>query len=298
MDWDCLIIGGGAAGAAAATYLARFKRRVLVLDEGRSRLLRIPRSRNAPGYPDGIEGARLHQALLRQALSFGARFESARVGAVNFAENEAGFVVKTEDKTISARTLLVASGIKVTEPPIADLDACVEAGLIRYCPICDGFEVQGKRVAVLGGKPHSIEEARFLTTYSPDVTYVPAHRDAALDGEAARAAEASGIRVAAFEPFSLSRRGDTIIVRYEDSEKVFGTLYPCLGVEPNTHFLSPLKLITDANGAIRTDRHQATNVAGLYAAGDVTDAIDQIATAFGQAAIAATAIHNVLRDPG
>ncbi len=298
---DCLIVGGGAAGATAATYLARFRRSVCLADAGQSRLDRIPKSRNTPGYPDGVAGAVLRANLTEQARRFGVDWREAAVRAIK--RTETGFEADTDIGTIAARTILIATGIIVLEPPIDDLDACVARGLVRYCPICDGYEVKGRRVAVLGGKLHSIEEAHFLCSFQCDVTYVPANAEAAVEGAAREKAQAHGIRVLPFQPFTLRADGDGIALMHGKAEMRFDTLYPCLGVKPNSELARLLGAACDANGAIVTDAHQRTSIDGLYAAGDVTPAIDQIAVAFGQAAIAATAIHNAYanekqRTPG
>jgi thioredoxin reductase (NADPH) len=167
--WDCAIIGGGPAGLTAATYLGRFKRDVVLIDAGESRLKRIPRSRNVPGFPDGISGAELHARMQDQASRYGALFRAGEVQAIK--RGAEGFSLRLEHQTIEARTVLLATGAKLIEPELAELDSALAAGLIRYCPICDGYEAQDKNIAVLGGRPGAIAEAHFLRTYSARVSY-------------------------------------------------------------------------------------------------------------------------------
>ncbi len=107
--FDCVIVGGGPAGLTAAVYLGRFKRRVLVVDAHSSRARYIPTSHNCPGFPDGISGTELLIALRQQARQFGARFKRGTV--LSLSRRSDGFVLKTRSATISAATVLLATGI-------------------------------------------------------------------------------------------------------------------------------------------------------------------------------------------
>lgn len=285
---DALIIGGGPAGLLAAVYLARFRRRVIVLDSGKSRAALIPRTRNAPGFPDGIEGPALLERLLLQATEYGAERLAAHAERVCRRE-EGGFLVETADARFEAHTLLFATGVANVEPPLPDHDAAVRKGLLRYCPICDAHEVIGKRVAVVGNSARSAAEMKFLSTYSDNLNIVAANEEAAgvlTDAGCAPLGVASRI-----EP---EKNGLTIALTDGRSEH-FDTMYSCLGVRPQTELAEQLGIQLAQEKTIETDKHQRTNVDGVFAAGDVVHALDQLAVAFGHAAIAATAMHNFLR---
>jgi thioredoxin reductase (NADPH) len=286
---DALIIGGGPAGLLAAVYLARFRRRVLVFDTGKSRAALIPRTRNAPGFPDGIEGPVLLRRLLVQATEYGAERIAATAERVRSRE-EGGFLVETGDGRFEARALLLATGVANVEPPLADHDGAVRRGLLRYCPICDAHEVQGKRIAVLGNSARSAAEASFLRTYSRDVSIVAANEEAAAILEAAGCA-LSGVAAR----IEAQLNGVSITLSNGAAER-FDAMYSCLGVRPQTELAEQLGLQLAQEGTIETDKHQRTSVEGVFAAGDVVHALDQIAVAFGHAAIAATAMHNLLRQ--
>lgn len=293
MVWDCIIVGGGAAGLTAATYLGRFQREVLLIDSGKSRLQRIPITRNTPGFPDGIAGSELLARLQDQASRYGALF---RAGEVDSIEHFAGrLCVRIGLETIAARTVLLATGSKLHEPPIERLEDGLRRGLIRYCPICDAYEARNQHIAVLGGRGGAIAEAHFLRSYSKAVTYLHTAEGTPTASERA-AADDAGIVI---EPRPVERitLEDKVIASFEDGGRLaFDVLYPCLGCAPRSALARDAGAACSDEGGVIVDAHQRTNVPGLYAAGDVLQGLDQIASACGQAAIAAVAIHNSLRE--
>jgi len=290
--WDCVIVGGGPAGLVGATYLGRFRRSVLVIDAGESRMKRIPLSRNVPGFPDGIAGTELYARMRRQAEAYGASFEQARVDQMSAAGDH--FTLIAEGETHCTRYVLLATGAQLDEPNIANLDDALHQGRIRYCPICDGFETRGLSVAVLGGRPSAFDEAKFLRTFAERVTYLWLAEAAPTEKDRAAAALYQ-IRIAEAPVLSVDV-GERVEVRFADAESAsFDVLYPCLGCDPRSHLAQSLGARVSEQGGVLTDAHQRTNVPGLYAAGDVLQGLDQIASACGQAATAATDIHNALR---
>jgi thioredoxin reductase (NADPH) len=284
---DALIIGGGPAGLLAAVYLARFRRRVIVLDSGHSRAALIPRTRNAPGFPDGIEGPVLLERLLLQATEYGAERVCAK--AQRACREEDGLSVETDDGRFEARTLLLATGVTNVEPPIEDHDGAVRKGLLRYCPICDAHEVCDKRIAIIGNSARSAAELSFLSTYSKDVGIV------AANDEAAAILQAAGCTMQGVAAHLQPQTNGVSITLTDGRRERFDTLYSCLGMRPQTALAEQLGVQLTPEKTIDTDKHQRTNVEAVFAAGDVVHGLDQIAVAFGHAAIAATAMHNFLR---
>jgi thioredoxin reductase (NADPH) len=291
---DCLIVGGGPAGLTAATYLGRFLRTVVVIDAGESRLKRVPLSRNIPGFPDGVSGEELHARMLKQANTYDGNFLNGRVNQIE--RDGEGFRVSWTGGPVVARTVLLATGVNVVDPDIACLEAAIQRGVIRYCPICDGFEAAGSRVAVLGARPHSIDEAHFLRTYTRHITFVTLQSGVAPSSEELAKARRAGILVEDRECVGLTLAGDAIRLEFaEGASTAFDVVYPCLGSQPRSELARAIGADLSKDGELLTDKHQQTNVSGLFAAGDVLRGLDQVASACGQAAIAATAIHNRLR---
>lgn len=271
--WDAVIVGAGPAGLTAAIYLARFRRKVLVLGDGPSRASWIPQSHNTPGFPHGVGGDELLARLQAQALEFGVEMRRARVDAL--APTGAGFEVLGWEAAVQAPAVLLATGVLDRMPDLPGIEAAVRRGLVRMCPICDAYEATDKRLAVLGDGGLAQREAAFLRTYSDDVTVVGTQ-----DGR-------------------LAFTQDTVQWTGADaSARTFDHLYLALGCQPQSALAVACGARCDEDGNLVVDAHQMTSVEGLYAAGDLVRGLNQIAVAAGEAAIAATAMHNRLREAG
>src|SRR5579884_4317942 len=191
--WDCVVIGGGPAGLTAGIYLGRFRRRVLVLDAGDSRAARIPLSRNHPGFPKGVRGRTLLARMRRQAATYGAQFRDGRVEAL--ARRDGAFQLRLDEETLEAATVLLATGVIDHEPDLPGVEDAVAKGLIRICPICDGYETIGRSVGVIGKDAAGAREAVFVTTYSDAVTLIHAGPPEALPEAERKRLEAAGVDV-------------------------------------------------------------------------------------------------------
>jgi thioredoxin reductase (NADPH) len=294
---DCLVVGAGPAGLTAALYLRRFHRRVIVADAGASRALRIPKSHNYPGFPDGVTGAELLDRLRRQFADVGGEVARARVTGI--VQGDGGFVADVAGARIMARNVLLATGVVDNEPPLPGVEALRAAGLLRQCPICDGYEHTGRRIGVVGRGEHGVRETLFLRDFSDDVWFVGVgERD--LDEAACRALADRGVSCILGGVLELGclRDGGVRLAMRDGGEHRFDVLYSALGARPQSHLAAALGARLDECANVVVDAHCATGIPGLYAAGDVVSALDQIAVATGHAAIAATAIHNRLRQAG
>jgi len=292
---DCLVIGGGAAGLAAAVYLGRYRRRAVVLDAGESRLASIPRTRNMPGFPDGIEGPELWRRMQQHARNFGVPTRRTKVDRLE-KSGDGLFTARSAEGTWRAPFVILATGARDVAPEIDSLAQALHAGHIRYCPVCDGFETQGKRVAVLGKAGHGLREALFISGFGNEVTWLTlATLDDVASPELAQLREA-GVRVADCVPRSITcGQGSGVRVELRDGQALeFDTLYPALGLTHHCELATALGARAVPDGQLEVDAHQQTTVDGLYAAGDVSVDLNQISVAAGHAAIAATAIHNRL----
>jgi thioredoxin reductase (NADPH) len=292
---DCLVIGGGAAGLMAAVYLGRYRRRVLVIDDGGSRIAMIPKSRNVMGFPDGIAGPQLLERMRVHAGQFGASLEMGRVERLQpLAEGD--FEAQAGSRTVRARTVLLASGARDVEPDIPGLGPSLKAGVVRYCPVCDGYETQGQRVAVLGKEIHGLRESAFVAGFRNQVTWLSMGSQHAVSGRDLTRLRELGVRIADGQPQHIDcAPGAGVTVRMEDGDRLsFDVLYPALGLAHASGLATSLGARAKEDGQLEVDEHCQTSVPGLYAAGDVAMGLNQVNVAAGHAAIAATAIHNTL----
>lgn len=293
---DAIVIGAGPAGLAAAIYLARFRRPVLVLHDGDSRAAWIPRSHNHPGFPGGIVGTDLLERTRRQAEAFGARIVEAQVIGLSVAGD--GFQVSTADQTLLARSVILATGVVDRLPDLPGVEAAVRRSLVRICPICDGFEVTGQAVAVIGDGALGAREALFLTTYSDKVSLIHTGTAEALPDDERASLVKAGIRLieAPIQEVVLDHERLTALAFTDQGRLEFDAVYTALGVDPRTDLAVQAGARRCDDGRLIVDDHQQTTVPGLYAAGDLVRGLNQISTAQGEAAIAATALHNRLRE--
>ncbi|HEY0601061.1 NAD(P)/FAD-dependent oxidoreductase [Brevundimonas sp.] len=292
-DVDVLVIGAGPAGLTAATYLARFRRRVLVADGGAPRACWIPVSHNLPGFPQGISGEAIVRRMTEQALEFDALIEPGRVEALE--RDGEGFRAQLNGREVRARAVLLATGVIDHHPDLPGVERAIERALVRICPICDGYEAIDKAVAIIGRDDGGVREAAFLRTYSDRVTLIHVGPAEALTEE--DELRRMGVELIRAPIDNVSLEGDRVTaLSWGGTFRIFDLVYSALGTAPNAELARALDARTGENGCMIVDARQATSVPGLYAAGDVVRGLNQIAVAGAEAAIAATAIHNVLRE--
>jgi thioredoxin reductase (NADPH) len=293
---DCLIVGGGVAGLTAAVYMGRYKRRALVVDDDGSRLKRIPRTRNVPGFPDGIEGPDLLARLRAQAARYHVPVEPARIARVQRLA-DGSFRAEAGNRAWHARFLLLATGARDVEPEVEGILEATLAGQVRYCPICDGYETEGRRVAVLGRAGHGVRESLFLANWVNELTWLSMATQEEVGAAELARLRSAGVRIADSPPRRIDCGVDGIGVRVQlrnGQALEFDMLYPALGLHHACELATALGARACEDGQLEVDRHQQTTIEGLYVAGDVAMDLNQISVAAGHAAIAATAIHNRL----
>lgn len=291
---DCVIVGAGPAGLTAAIYLGRFRRNVVVLESGDSRAAWIPRSHNHPGFPDGVRGPTLLSRMRRQAEQYGARIVRAQVDTLKAVRG--GFQLGAAEETLRARTVILATGVHDNAPPIPGLEDGVARGLVRICPICDAYEVIGQRVGVIGLDDHCAAEAVFLRTYSDDVAFIHVG-DKPLPKATVQMLTKAGVEIieSAVPSVTIAKRRITAFDFGAGEPRTFDVVYSALGITPRNRLAVQAGAERAPEGRLIVDGHQQTSVPGLYAAGDVVRGLNQISTAQGEGAIAATAVHNSLR---
>lgn len=294
---DCLIVGGGPAGLTAAIYLARFRRRAVIVDAGYSRALLIPRTNNFPGFPDGISGAELLERLRQQLSRYEIEMVKESVKTIQVSGDR--FIATTTTATMSARKVLLATGVIDVAPPASACRRGIAEGAVRFCPICDAYEVNGRRVAVIGPALKALKEALFLRTYTQDLTILATDSASSLSPGQRAALGQAGIELVEFPNIDLAI-GDGEVRAFLTEEQClrFDIVYSALGTDVRSGLALPLGASCSDSGCIVVDAHQRTSIPGIYAAGDVVHELSQISVAIGHAAIAATDIHNTLAEEG
>jgi thioredoxin reductase (NADPH) len=160
----------------------------------------------------------------------------------------------------------VATGITDASPALPGLQRAIANGLLRYCPICDGYEALDKKIAVVGPLQHACKEAAFLRTYSRSVTVLP------LDGADGRSASlrGQGIELAPAAPEHFQQSSSGVSVRLQNEQwREFDVLYSALGCIVHSELATALGARCNELGNLEVDSSQCTSIEGLHAAGHV-----------------------------
>ena len=269
-----VIIGQGPAGISAALYAVRGGADVTVIASGAGALARAGLIQNYYGFENGISGRELIEAGVRQAEKLGVRMVRGELFGIEYGEE--GFAVKTSAGTLDAGAAVIACGTQRNTPPIAGIDAFDGRG-VSYCAVCDAFFFRGKKVGVVGSGAYAASEYEVLKGVIRDVTVL-------TNGEAPQFSLPCDTRkIARLEGGDALER----VVFEDGSAEAFDGLFIACGTAGAFELSRKLGLET-ANGKIVTDERRATNVPGIFAAGDCTAGMQQIAKAVCDGMIAGT----------
>jgi thioredoxin reductase (NADPH) len=227
------------------------------------------------------------------AARFGARLEMGRVERL--ARNDDLFEAWAGSVHVRARFVILATGARDVAPEVTGLAESLKAGHVRYCPVCDGFETQGRRVAVLGRDAHAARESAFVAGFDNEVTWLSLGTHEACETRELERLRERRVKILGHEPRHIHCSPRGVEVEMENGGRhAFDVLYPALGLRHVSELATALGAQANDVGQLVVTDHFETTVPGLFAAGDVASGLNQINVAAGQAAIASTEIHNRL----
>lgn len=291
---DCVIIGGGPGGLTAGIYLKRYRRNVVIIDDGNSRAAMIPLSHNYPGFPNGISGTSLLQRLRRQFHGFHGDIINDTIKEIK-KENDEYYVLGMTGN-YRAKTVILATGARDIEPTLPNVRDAVRRGLIHHCPICDGYEAIDRHIGVIASGDKGCQEALFLRTYSPTITLLSLGETLTYSKAKLAQLKKCGISIvtSSVKYVECSEKHINAITTHDGHTYGFDVIYSALGSIINSNMAIKLGA-KNSDYYLLVNQQQQTNLPGLYAVGDVVKGLSQICVATAGAAIAATAIHNKLK---
>ena len=291
-----MIVGAGPAGLSAAVYMGRFRRSTLVLDSGDGRWSYGQTTDNYLGFPGGVRARRLHALGRLQAERFGVTFREAEVTGI--APRDGGYTVAVGRAHVGARTVIWAAGVRDNWPDFPGVRRLVGHRLF-WCIVCDGWRTRGRRVLLLGDRERAVSTALQFLTYTRDLAFLAAP-GARLSTRCHRKLDEAGIPVlrGRVKRVLWGEKGIAKVVLEGGEALRPDYIFSLYGSEPRTEILRALPVALAANGHVRIDEKNRTNVPTLFAAGDVTDKHGhQVVAAAHEGAAAAMAANHVLYPP-
>ncbi|MBC7764654.1 FAD-dependent oxidoreductase [Microbacteriaceae bacterium] len=303
---DTIMVGAGPSALTAAIYTTREDIGTTLYEKGVVGGLAAITDMvdNYPGFPDGIEGMKLADLLQKQAERFGAHIDYGDVTAIR---DEGDYRVVTVDgREEKARTVLIATGSDYNKIGVPGEAEYYGRG-VHYCATCDGAFYRDKRLVVVGGGNSGVQEAIFLTRFASHIDLLvrsTVKASEVLQKDLQKYVDEGKVTI------HLNTTTEAIVV--DENKKVYKvdalkkgehTEFPTdgvfifVGLKPNTQFLEGSAIELDEQGLIKTDRHLATSMTGVYASGDVrSGATMQIASAAGEGATAALSIREFIDE--
>ena len=303
-DFDLVIIGGGPAALTAGLYAARAMLNVLLVEKAApgGQVNTTDWIENYPGFPQGLSGADLIQNITQQAKRFDVNIEINEVISIDCSENVKK--VRLADRTITTHTIIIATGASPRKLGIPGEDRFYGKG-VSFCATCDGPFYKDRVVAAVGGGNTALQESLFLTKFARKVYLI--HRRSELRATKIlqeRAFVNDRIEII-WDSVATSINGgltniENITIKNvktgDTKDLVVDGCFIWVGIHPNTEFLGGWVEL-DESGFVIVDSNMETSLPGVFAAGDVRNTpLRQIATAVGDAAIAAFSAENYIAN--
>lgn len=296
MTYDCVIVGGGAAGLQAAIQLGRYHHQVLVIDNQQGRSSLCKEYHNLLGWPEGVSGQYFREVGRKQAKSLGVTFVEEE--ALDVKKEEGGFSITTKenDKPYKTKRLLAATGIKDHIPNIPNIYPCLGKS-IYLCPDCDGYEISNKKTVIIGDGNRGASLAKTLSYWTKELIYInhtkkeiSSHYLEVLDQLQVPLYQESVIRLHTQEEDQLTgvilENGETIQTNHA---------FLAMEAEAQTDIFTSLHVErTETKHLIVNPRTKETNIPHVWAVGDITLHSQLLSVAIGDGAQAAIWIHKSL----
>ncbi|MGN0711887.1 MAG: NAD(P)/FAD-dependent oxidoreductase [Anaerovoracaceae bacterium] len=301
---NIIIIGNGPAGVSASLYTARAGIKTLILGKGQGSLAKAEKIENYYGLEAPLSGSELIERGLRQAERLGVEILRDEVVGIGFSEPETdnasaptGFIVKTKEKEYPASAVIIATGTSRTAPPVKGLKELEGQG-ISYCAVCDAFFYRGRDVAVLGSSEYALHEVQELMAVAGSVTLLTNGEEPSAefpDSVKIKKEKISSFNAGPANPL-LGTPGPLASVTFESGEEMpVSGIFVAYGVAGSTALAKKVGAFTEGNKII-TDENMSTNIKGLFAAGDCTGGLLQVAKAVADGASAGTSAVKYLRS--
>jgi len=273
--YDVIIIGAGVAGLAAAMYSGRFEMKTLVIGETIGGTLILTDSvENYPGFKK-ISGMELVNKLKEHALDYNIELREDKVKSVKKSGSK--FIVSTKEKKFEAKSIIISTGTEFKKLGVPEEEEFKNKG-VHYCALCDGYFYKEKIIAVIGGSDSAAKDALLLSKYGKKVYMI-------YRGEEIRAEPINYERIMKTNKIEIITKtnvtkinGDKSVKSIELDNPYKGKkelnvdgIFVAIGHNPSNQFAKELGVELNEKGYIKIDREGKTNVAGVFAAGDIVD---------------------------